>query len=90
MLAIRTEQMQAAAVITVKPREVEVIIAHPRCISIERVIFRYLDQSAVTTSTQRILSARSINYRRAPRVKPVDLDLSEECEKISGTFLCQS
>jgi hypothetical protein len=43
-----------------------------------------LDQSAITTSTRRILSARSVNYRRTPRVKPIDLDLDEECVQISG------
>lgn len=59
---------------------------HAASIVIELLVASNLDQSAVTTSTQRILSARSINYRRAPRVKPVDLDLSEECERISGTL----
>lgn len=49
----------------------------------------YLDQSAITTSTNRILSARSIYYRRQPRVKPIDLDLNEECDEITGK-LCFS
>ncbi|CAF3682253.1 unnamed protein product [Rotaria sp. Silwood1] len=40
------------------------------------------NQSAISTSTRRILSARSIYYRRAPRVKPVYLDLNEECDEI--------
>ena len=59
---------------------------HVASILLELRVTSNLDQSAVTTSTQRILSARSISYRRAPRVKPVDLDLSEECERISGTL----
>ncbi len=46
-----------------------------------------LDQSAISTSTRRILSARSINYRRAPRIKPIDLHLDEECDELSGKSL---
>ena len=50
----------------------------------KRLFFFNPDRSAVSTSTQRILSARSVNYRRPPRVKPVDLDLDEECDQISS------
>ncbi|CAF3141838.1 unnamed protein product [Rotaria sp. Silwood2] len=40
------------------------------------------NQSAISTSTRRILSARSIYYRRIPRVKPIYLDLNEESDEI--------
>lgn len=46
--------------------------------------FCHLDQSAVCTSTRRILSARSIDYRRPPRAKPIDFDADEEYDQISS------
>jgi len=48
-------------------------------------VFLNLDQSAISTSTRRILSSRSVNYRRPPRrVKPIDFDLDEQCDKTNG------
>ncbi|CAF1115862.1 unnamed protein product [Rotaria sordida] len=43
---------------------------------------RSRNQSAISTTTKRILSARSIYYQRTPRVKPIYLDLNEESDQI--------
>ncbi|CAF3340106.1 unnamed protein product [Rotaria socialis] len=43
---------------------------------------RSRNQSAITASTTRILSARSIYYRRQPRIKPINLDLDEGGDEI--------
>jgi hypothetical protein len=77
--------MPISSVIVVEQQEVEVIQYELALKS--TIVLLHLDQSAVSTSTRRILSARSINYRRAPRVKPIDLDLNEECDAISGNDL---
>lgn len=39
---------------------------------------RSRNQSAISTSTRRVLSARHISYRRPPRVKPIEINLDEE------------
>jgi hypothetical protein len=42
-----------------------------------------LDQSAISTNRNRILSARSINYRRTPRVKPNNNQVNVENDGIT-------